>query len=247
MGATVVRTDEGAPERLRVIGTLGVVVAVSIAVILCIHPWGSTELYDDGTRFVDHVGAFWVSIHFVGALLFLAVPVVIGGWATTLETPAGHVFAKLAATTSIGATALAMLHLAGTDTVTFLAYEDTLASGVDGAVAGADVLLRLHAATLVALVMAMFVAVPAAAAVAAAVDRQAGWRTRLPAAGAALSVTSVTITLVEGQWTTLSEMWLFRPAVTLFLVWFGLIAFGLRRDAMAAQSVGGSAHVRRSG
>jgi hypothetical protein len=224
------RSEDVVAARLRVVGTLGVVVAVAIAVILGVHPWGSTGLYDDGTRFVDHVGGFWVAIHFVGAMLFLAVPVVLAAWAERFASPTGHVFAKLAATASIVGTALGVLHLAGTDTVTFLAYEDTLASGIDGAVVGADVLLRLHAATLVAFVTTQFVAVPTAAAAAAALDRDWGWRFWLPVTIAALSVTSVSVTVVEGQWTTLSEMGLFRPAVTAFLVWFGLVAYGLRRD-----------------
>ena len=58
MEVTGVGTEDVAREHQRVIGTLGVVVAVAIAVILGVHPWGSTDLYDDGTRFVDHVGAF---------------------------------------------------------------------------------------------------------------------------------------------------------------------------------------------
>ena len=49
---------------------------------------------------------------------------------------------------------------------------------------------------------------------------------------AALSLASVSVTLAERQWTTLSEMGLFRPAITVFLVWFGLISYRLRRRAM---------------
>ena len=218
-------------DRQRVVGTLGLVVAISIAVVLGVHPLGSTELYDDGVRFTDHVGPFWVSIHFVGGLLLLAIPVIIGAWADTFTAAAPHVFGRLAATVSVGAAALGVLHLAGTDTVTFLTYQDTLARGVDGAAAGADVLLRIHAATLSAFVMSMFVALPGAAALACVSGRDRTWRFWLPLAITVLSVASLIVTLAAGQWTSLSEMGLFRPAVTLFVIWLGLISYELRRAA----------------
>jgi hypothetical protein len=228
-------------QRQRVTGTLGVVVTVAVAVILGVHPFGSTDLYDDGERFVAHVGALWVVIHVVGAVLFLAIPVVIGAWAQTLRAAASQVFGRLTVTVSVIAVALAVLHLVGTDTMTFLAYDDTLASGIEGAVAGADVLLRLHAATLMAWVLSLFVALPMAAAAATALDRDSSWRFWLPTVVAVLGVASVSVTLAERQWTTLSEMGLLRPAITLFLVWFGLISYRLRRQAFldaAASPVG---------
>ena len=40
-----------------VAGTVGLVAAVMVAVILGVHPPGSTELYSDGRDFVEHVGA----------------------------------------------------------------------------------------------------------------------------------------------------------------------------------------------
>ena len=233
-------TGHTAMRRRQVVGTLGVVVAIAVGLILGVHPLGSTELYDDGAQFTEHVGPFWVVIHFVGGILLLAVPTVIGAWSETLATPGGRVFGQVATTTAIGGVALGVLHLAGTDTMTFLAYEDTLASGLEGAVAGADVLLRLHAATLMAFVVTLFVAVPAAAALAASMDRDWTWRFWLPAAITALSVTSVSVTLVESQWTSLSEMGLFRPAVTLFLIWFGLVSFRLRRPLQFDVTDGGS-------
>jgi hypothetical protein len=229
-------------QRQHVTGTLGVAVTVAVAVILGAHPFGSTGLYDDGVRFVEHVGALWVVIHFAGAILLLAVPVVIAGWAETLGSAVSKVFGRLTVTVSIVAAGLAVLHLVGTDTMTFVAYEDTLTSGVDGAAIGADVLLRVHAATLMAWVMSMFVAMPIAAAVATAGEQDWSWRFWLPVVIAAVSLVALSVTLVERQWTTLSEMGLLRPAITLFLVWFGLIAYRLRRprtwatERTAAQS-----------
>jgi hypothetical protein len=240
-----VDVETAAMQRQHVTGTLGVVVTVAAAVILGVHPFGSTDLYDDGARFVHHVGALWVVIHVLGALLFLAIPVVIGAWAQTLGTATGQVFGKLTVTVSVIAVALAVLHLVGTDTMTFLAYEDTLASGIEGAVVGADVLLRLHAATLTAWVLSLFVALPMAAAVATAFDRDSSWRFWLPTVVAVLGVASVSVTLAERQWTTLSELGLLRPAITLFLAWFGLISYRLRRQSSidpAASRVGANPH-----
>jgi hypothetical protein len=92
---------------------LGLVVTIAVAVILGVHPFGSTELYDDGPRFVDHIGPIWVAIHVAVAVLLPAI--------------------------------------------------------------------------------------------------------------ATLSVASISITWAQRQWTTISEMGLLRPAITLFHVWFGLI------------------------
>jgi hypothetical protein len=157
--------------------------------------------------------------------------VVLASWAQALVLPASQVFGRLTVTASTVAATLAVLHLVGTDTMTFVAYRDTLAIGGDGAAVGADVLLRLHAATLMAWVVTLFVAVPVGAAVCAAFERDWGWRFWLPVTIATLSVASVSITWAERQWTTVSEMGLLRPAITLFLAWFGLTAYRLRRSA----------------
>jgi hypothetical protein len=223
--------EDAARQRQQVTGTVGLVVTIAVAVILGVHPFGSTELYDDGSRFVDHVGPFWVAIHVGGAILLLAIPVVLAAWSQTLQTAAGQVFGRLTVTTATVAGALAVLHLVGTDTMTFVAYRDTLGSGIEGAAAGADVLLRLHAATLMAWVTTLFVAVPSCAVAVAICERDWRWRFWLPAAIAVLSVASISLTWAERQWTTVSEMGLLRPAITLFLLWFGLVAFRLRSPA----------------
>ena len=84
--------DQGfvAVERRRATGTIGVIVAIAVGLILGMHPLGSSDLYDDGPRFTHHVGYFWVTIHFVGAILLLAVPAVIAASSATLVTPAAH-------------------------------------------------------------------------------------------------------------------------------------------------------------
>jgi hypothetical protein len=86
--------DDAVVQRQHVTGTLGVAVTVAVAVILGVHPFGSTGLYDDGPRFVEHVGALWVVIHFAGAVLLLAVPVVVASWAETLGAAASRCSAE---------------------------------------------------------------------------------------------------------------------------------------------------------
>ena len=69
--------EDAVMERQHVTGTLGVAVTVAVAVILGVHPFGSIGLNDDGPRFVEHVGPLWVVIHLAGAVLLLAIPVVV--------------------------------------------------------------------------------------------------------------------------------------------------------------------------
>ncbi|MGH9119684.1 MAG: hypothetical protein ACRD0A_17965 [Acidimicrobiales bacterium] len=63
-----------------VAGTLGIVIAVLAAVILGVHPPGSTDLYDDGVEFIDHIGPLWIAIHLLAALVLLGVPAVVAAW-----------------------------------------------------------------------------------------------------------------------------------------------------------------------
>ena len=216
-----------------VAGTLGIVIAVLLAAILGIHPPGNTRLYDDGVAFVEHIGPFWIVIHLLGSLVLVGVPAVVWAWGETLHTPAGRVYGRLAGQASIVGVAIGVLHVAGTDTMAFLAYADTLrAAGDEGAAdIGADVLLRMHAATLVAWVVGFFVAVPLALALASGFEGMRGWRFWIPVADAALAASAIVVTLFAGQWTTLSEMFLLRPAITLFVVWLGLTGIVMRRSA----------------
>ena len=72
---------------VRMAGTLGVAAAVTVAVLLGIHPPGDTALYANGVAFTEHVDGFWVLIHTVGAAAFVAMPVVLWVWVTTLGNP----------------------------------------------------------------------------------------------------------------------------------------------------------------
>ena len=113
-----ISVEQTVAER-RVAGTVGIGVAVGLAVILGIHPPGDTALYDDPIEFVDHVGTYWISLHLVAALLFLGVPTVVGAWGGTLESPVARIFGRMAGTMSVIGVAIAALHLVGTDAITF--------------------------------------------------------------------------------------------------------------------------------
>lgn len=218
-------------ESVRLIGTIGLGAAVSVAVILGVHPPGDSGLYDDPLEFGEHVSAFWIVIHVVAAVVTLAFPLVLGTWGRMLDSARGRVFGSmLAGVTTLG-TALGVLHLVGTDTITIAFYEDSL--GSPGSDVGADVFLRLHAATLTTWIVGFWFAVQALGAVAAWTDGRRDWRVYLPAVGALLAAVSVVITIVERQFTTLSEMIVFRTSVTIFLVWLALIGWTMRKHARA--------------
>lgn len=218
-------------ETVRITGTIGLVSAVAVAVILGVHPPGSTELYDDGVESVGKASLFWITIHVTAALVTLAFPLVVSAWGSGLDTARARVFGGFAGMVAIVGTALGVVHLVGTDTIAFAFYQDTLDSGVEGAATGADVLLRLHAATLTSWIVGFWIAVPVLAAVAAWIDRRRDWQLYLPAVGAVLAVASVVVAIGERQYTFASDMLLFRTSVTLFIVWIGLIGYTMRRRA----------------
>ncbi len=222
-----ISVEQTVAER-RVAGTVGISVAVGLAVILGIHPPGDTALYDDPIEFVDHVGTYWISLHLVAAILFLGVPTVVGAWGGTLESPAARVFGRMAGTVSVIGVAIGALHLVGTDAITFEFFADTLDSGAPAAVTVADGLLRLHAATLTTLIVTLFLGVPLCIAIASWCDGRRDWHVWVPGAAVVLSTASLAVTLTERQYTTLSEMVLFRPAATLVVIWLFFIGRELR-------------------
>ena len=229
-------------EERELAGKVGLISAVMVALILGVHPPGSTELYSDGRDLVEHVGLFWLVIHLVAALVLLVLPVVMRYAADTRVSPGGVLFGRLAAQLAAAGVALGVLHLVGTDAVALVAYQDTLdqASDEPAALIGADVLLRLHAATLAAWIVAFFISLPLATAISVWFDGERGWRVWLPALAVGCHVAALLVTLAERQWTTLSEMGLFRPGAVLFVVWFGLLSRDLREGATAERIASGS-------
>lgn len=228
------KASPAAAESTKFVGQIGVFGVIGLALVLLIHPFGSSSLYDDGLEFLDHVNWFWMMIHVVGAVLFLTWPPVIDAWANGLQDARARVVGRWAHMTSIAGVAVGTLHLVGFDTMTFWAYRDTYeaAGGSEAAATGADVLLRLHAASLSSWVVVFFLTVPLLGGVATMLDgRFPKWLGWVGIVGGLIQVPALAITLAERQWTTLSEQFLFRTGVTLFIVWMLAIAWSLQREA----------------
>lgn len=218
----------------RAAGTIGLVCAIGVAVILGIHPFGTTELYDDGQRFLDHVSWFWITIHLVATPLLLGFAVVIWRWTTTLQNPVARLIGAWATLVAAAGMAIGTLHLIGTDTVTFFAFADTYeaAGGSEAAEIAADLLLRIHAATLVSWIVAFWFMVPLLLAAALYVEGdRPKWLTGATALSALCQVVSLVLFFQAGQHTTASENGLFRIGVTLLIAIIGIMAWELRRGA----------------
>lgn len=229
-----VRTQPTDEKTERLVGRIGVVAVIGIALVLGIHPFGTTALYADGFEFLDHVNWYWMTLHVVGAILFLGWPPVISSWADGLNNASSRMVGHWAHMISISGVAVGTLHLIGTDTMTFWAFRDTYeeAGGSEAADISADVLLRLHAATLSSWVVVFFLAVPILGGVATLLDdRYPKWVGALGVIGGGLQVPALLVTIGERQWTTLSEQFLFRTGVTLFIGWMLAISWSLVRGA----------------
>lgn len=229
-----IEASTASAESTGFVGQIGMVGVVGLALVLIIHPFGRTELYDDGFEFLDHVNWFWMLIHVIGALLFLSWPPVLDAWARGLEDARARVVGRWAHMVSIAGVGVGTLHLVGFDTMTFWAFRDTYdaAGGSEAGDIGADLLLRIHAASLSSWVLVFFLAVPLLGGVAMLLEgRYPTWVGVVGVVGGALQVPALAITLSERQWSTLSEQFIFRTGVTLFIVWMVAIAWSLRRGA----------------
>lgn len=234
-------TLETQRDEIQLAGSIGLWSAIALAVILGIHPFGSTDLYDDGQRFLEHVNAFWVTIHFLGALTFLAFFAPIAVWAHNLTGVRARTIGRLALHVGIAGTAVGMIHLIATDTTAFVAFADTFRAGggSEAVTVGADLLLRLHASTLMAWTVTYFFALPALLGFAARADgRFPNWYPWLAWMAGILAGAAVVVTMVEGQWTTLSEMGLFRPSVTLLILWLIVTSWWMRKGSLVGVNAG---------
>ena len=228
-------------QEIRLAGQIGFWSVIALAVLLGVHPLGTTDLYDDGQQFLEHVNAFWVTIHFVAAFLFIALLVVFWAWVRDLAPGRARVLGQLGLMAAIAGTGVGSIHLIATDTMSFIAYTDTFVAGsdTDSVRVGADVLLRLHASTLSAWTLSYFAAVPLLMGMAARADgRFPGWYSLIAFLGAVASITAVIVTALEGQWTTLSEMGIFRPGVVLLAIWLLTTSYWMRSGTLEGAAAG---------
>ena len=235
-------TDLGTSADLRqdteIAGKVGFAAVVLVAVVLGIHPFGTTSLYDDGEAFLDHVGSFWIVLHIVGTLGLLFFPLIIDRWSRALVTPESRLAGRTAFVVSIVGMGVGVLHTIATDTMTFVTFSDTFeaSGGSEAGIIAVDLLLRLHASTLTAWVMSFWLATPLALGVASFLDRrQPRWMAWLAWAAGALQIAAISITISERQWTTLSEQVVFRTGATLFFVWMLVATWWMRRGAIHPQ------------
>ncbi len=238
---TQTTTEPSTDETVAFAGTIGVIGVIGIIIILLAHPIGTTDLYDDAGEFIDHVSPFWVLIHFAAAIVLAVFPLIFGTWARTLDPGPARLVAGWSATMATAGFALGVLHMIGTDTMTFWAFQDTFeaAGGSEASIIGADILLRLHAATLASWVALFFLTVPLMAGTAALMahwgPRWLGW---MAVVAGLLQIAALTVTVIEHQWTTLSDQILFRGGVTLHVLFTLALAMGLRRGAPIGEPTG---------
>ncbi|MEM8706528.1 MAG: hypothetical protein AAGE98_08725 [Actinomycetota bacterium] len=227
-------------EMRRFAGRFGLAGVAVVVVILVIHPFGTTDIYETGEAFLDHVSGFWVVIHLVAAVVFAVFPLVYGAWTTTLTSAPARVLGATASMVCVAGFGVGVLHLVGTDTVTFWMYSDTLdaSGGSEAGAIGADVLLRLHAATLMSWIVVFWFLAPLLAGIAALRDGSGpGWLGGGAIVGALVQIPAVAITLAEGQWTTVSEQVLFRTGATFHILFVAGLAITLRRGAPLGEPV----------
>lgn len=220
-GAPPNPVDDDSPETV-VAGRVGLVGLLVLAAALAGHPSTSTEQYADPAAFLEHVNGFWVGLHLVAASALVTVPLVIDAWQERLATPAARMLGRWAFSIAIIGTAAGVVHLVATDTMTFYAFTPTYeaSGGSEAALTGADVLLRLHASTLTAWTLSQLLVLPTVMALTMVADRRhPAWLVTGTFLAAALQVPALAITLVERQWTSLSDgLFLRLGATTLLLV-----------------------------
>lgn len=220
-------------------GRAGFVSAVVVAAVLAVHPPATTETYSAGEPFLEHVGFFSVVLHLIATAGLLVWPATIAVWGKNLATVEARFAGRVATTTATAAVAIGAVHMIAIDTLAFEFFRPTYAAGggSEAAAIGLDLLVRIHAASLSAWVVVAFIGLPAALGWASLRDgRMPGWSTPLAFAGAALPVVALVITLNERQWTTMSEMVVFRTGATLLIVWVILTSWRMWRDEAVAVS-----------
>lgn len=218
-------------QSLRTVGNVGLAAAIALIVLNLAHPFdGSTELYGDAVLFISKMDTWWVIDHLGLAIVSLFIPWVAWAWIQTFQDELARLWGRLGWMMMLIGTAIGVLHLAGIDGVALPSFGTVLEGSSDTAEAAASALLRVHLTTFMAWLIVAWFGASLFLGVATLLETDKpiwlGWMLVL---AAALALTSAVVTAVEGQLTTLSEPFLFRPATFLVTIWWIVASLELRR------------------
>lgn len=217
--------------RTRVIGIVALVGSAWLVIGNLTHPVGSTEMYTDGTRFVEHADTtYWVVNHLLLAIAILVVPWVAWAWWKRLSGGTAQAFGAWATMLVTIGSLLGALHLGGIDGVAIPAYSDVLAAGGAGAEVGADVLLKVHLASITAWSIVLWGGAQAALGVAELLDGRRRILGILLLVCAALGFVFAFAIALEGHLTSVTEGVLFRASTVGLTIWLLWTAWELFRS-----------------
>jgi hypothetical protein len=202
------------------------------------HPIGTTEQYSDGVAFVEHAAStYWVVNHVLIAMALLVAPWLAWVWAQHLQSARARVVAPFAVILTCIGVAFGVLHVGGIDGVSLAAWNRLLARGGEAAPIGADVLLHVHLATMIAWSITLWGGAQTALGVTELLEGRRRWLGVLLLVCGALGFAFVFTIALQGQLTALSEGLLFRPSTAGFTLWLVATAWGFARTSAASGSL----------
>lgn len=215
----------------RTVGKVGLAATIALIVLNLAHPFGSTEQYGDAVLFISKMNTWWVLDHLAIGFVLLFVPLVAWAWVQTLKDEQAQLWGRLGWMTTLIGTLIGIVHVAGIDGVALPSFGDVLEASGNGApeVAAAAALLRVHLTTFMAWLVTMWFGSSLFLGIATLAEsgqrRWVGWMLLV---GATLALASAIVTALEGQLTTLSEPFLFRPSSFLLTIWLLVASLDLR-------------------
>ena len=218
-------------RNLRTVGNAGLATAAALIILNLAHPLdGNTEMYGDAVLFISKMDTWWVIDHLGVAVAFLFVPWVAWAWVQTFRGETAQLWGRLGWMTMLIGTAIGVIHVGGIDGVALPSFGSVLESSSGAAEMAAAALLRVHLTTFMAWLIVSWFGASLFMGVATLLEpdkpRWVGWILIL---AAALGLASAVVTALEGQLTTLSEPFLFRPATFLVTIWIAVASLELRR------------------
>ncbi|MFP3881622.1 MAG: hypothetical protein ACLFRT_09650 [Actinomycetota bacterium] len=221
---------------LRPVGNVGLAAAIALVILNLAHPFdGTTEMYGDAVLFISKMDTWWVIDHLALAFVFLFFPWVTWAWVQTLQDGRAQLWGRLGWMTMLIGTAIGVLHVGGIDGVALPSFGTVLEGSNGGAETAAAALLRVHLTTFMAWLIVAWVGASLFLGLATLLEPdQPQWLGWMLVLAAALGLASAIVTALEGQLTTLSEPFLFRPSSFLVTIWLLIVSLQLRRTDQPA-------------